>query len=63
MKFQMKLSYVLNTLGHRLKGLIHPNMNNLSFITRFIQTRTTFVHPQNTNEDIFDETQELSGPL
>ncbi len=26
------------------------------------QTRKTFVHLQNTNEDIFDEIQELSDP-
>ncbi len=26
------------------------------------QTRKTFVHLQNTNEDIFDEIRELSDP-
>ncbi len=26
------------------------------------QTRKTCVHPQNTNEDIFDEIRELSDP-
>ncbi len=30
--------------------------------TCFFQTRKTFVHLQNTNEDIFDEIQEISDP-
>ncbi len=27
------------------------------------QTRKTFIHLQNTNEDVFDEIRELSNPL
>jgi len=42
----------------RLKGLILPKILSLMPF----QTRTTFVHLQNTSEDLFDEIWELSVP-
>jgi len=39
-----------------LKGTVHPKMKTLSLITlpHVVQPCVTFVHLQNTNEDIFD---------
>jgi len=34
-------------------GIVHPKMTILSLFNH--QTRKTFVHLQNTNEDLFDE--------
>ncbi len=48
----------------KLKGLIHPKIKIVSLITHphVVPNRKTFVHLQNTNQDIFVEIQELSHP-
>jgi len=44
-----------------LKGLVHPKMKILSFITLMsFHTRKTFVHLQKTYKDIFDKIRWLS---
>ncbi len=50
-----KLGYVFNRDSS-------PKNKILSLITRVVPNRKTFIHLQNTNQDIFDEIQELSDP-
>ncbi len=48
---------------HYTQETVLPQMKILSLLTLMsFQTRKTFVHLQNTNEDIFDEIKELSDP-
>ncbi len=45
------------------KGIVHHKMKILSLITPpHVVTHETFVHLQNTNEDVFDEIRALSDP-
>ncbi len=57
-------SFTVAVKAAMIKGLVHPKMKILSLITplMLLQTHKTFVHLQNTNEDVFDEIWELSDP-
>ncbi len=48
------------TIAHYIKGIAHTTMEIRSLIT--VITCKTFVHLQNTNEDIFAEIREHSDP-
>ncbi len=59
------LSFFLLIMGHfkTFKGILHPKMKILSALTLMsFQTHKSFVHLWNTNEDIFNETWEISVP-